>query len=243
MIKNIDLKGLRNSDFLQFLADLLRIVNFYGAARLGISEEHEVLQRAEQEVVALCRKKKGSSLTGELAVLDSLRDDLINGILSLVHGYTYSPDPKIKQSGHLLQNHLYAYGTGIASENYPSETSILNLLVNEWSTKPDLAKAVEVLNLTSWKKQLAEANDAFHLKYIHHTKEMANLPDDSITERREAATYAYFALRTHITALYTMHHGKEPYPCVVNDINDLIELYTRLISARKAPPSPPEVSY
>lgn len=238
MIKNIDLKGLRNSDFLQFLGDLLRIVNFYGAASLGIREEHEVLQAAEREAGALCRKKKASNLTEELAALDSLRDDLINGILSLVHGYTYSPDPEIKRSGHLLQNHLYTYdthGSGIARENYFSETAILDLLVQEWTVKPELAQAIELLNLSSWKKQLADANLAFQRKYLLHRQEMAALPDESMTERRETATEAYFALRDHITALHTIHHGQYPYHQVVSDINDLIEVYARLIYARKGP--------
>lgn len=48
-----------------------------------------------------------------------------------------------------LEAHLNLFGTGIARENYQSETTLLRNIINDWKTKPELAQAITALQLIS----------------------------------------------------------------------------------------------
>jgi Family of unknown function (DUF6261) len=241
MLDSIDLRGLRNSEFVQFGTDVSSIVKLNDPQALGVLGQYSAFLSANAAVEALFNKEQASAATDELVALDHQRDNLINGINALVLGYTYSADEAQKKNALLLQANISSYGAGIAKENYQSETAIITNLLDDWTTKPELAAAIVALNLTGWQTQLAAANAAFNAKYLARTQEMGSAPPDSLKEKRALATNDYYKLRDFINSYFTINNGAAPFAKVTNELNALIAQYNNLVAGRgkgTPPPSP-----
>jgi hypothetical protein len=239
MIQNIDPKTLRNSEFQQFLTDLIALIDAYEDGALDIHQEYEALNAAREDTKTVFVKETVAERTKELAALDNLRDDLVNGLIILVRGYAYSPVAEIKKSSRLLEAHIQSYGTGIARENYQSETFLLSQLVKGLTEKQELVQAAEMLHLTEWIQQLQQANEDFSDKYVARSMEQGTITEESFTQRRVAATEAFYKLRDRLGALYTLHHGVAPYSNMVNDFNALIDQYKKVVAVRQGRKPPP----
>jgi hypothetical protein len=239
MINSISLKGLRNSEFVQFGTDVLSIIKINDPQALGVLAQYDAFASANKVVEGLFNKEQASAATDELVALDDQRDRLINGINALVLGYTYSTDENQKKNALLLQVNIDSYGSGIAKENYQSETAIITNLLDDWATKPELSAAVAVLNLATWQTQLAAANAAFNAKYLVRTQEMGSAPPDSLKEKRTEATNAYYELRDFIDSFFTINKGAMPFSKTTNELNALIDQYNRLIAGRGRGSEPP----
>jgi hypothetical protein len=242
MIAILPLPKLRNSEFIQFIKDVLGIVSLNDPQALLVLSQFDALKTEKDVLESLFNKEQASALTDELIALDDQRDNLLNGIIALVQGHTYSLDSVIKKSALALQANITSYGTGITRENYQSETTIIDNLLDDWGTKPELAAAIVMLNLAGWQTQLAAANAAFNAKYLARTQEMGSAPPDSLKEKRALATTAYNELSGFINSYFTINKGIAPFGKVTNELNALIDQYNRLIAGRgkgtELPPPP-----
>lgn len=239
MIAKMDFKNLRNGEFMEFFSQLLTIIDDYGAEALGILQDYEALKTALEEASAVFIKERVNLKTQELEDLDSLRDDLLNGLITLVRGYSYSPHPLVKQSSRLLEIQINLYGKGTARENYHFETQVISQVVKDLTEKPELAQAAERLHLTEWVQQLGQVNEEFFEKFLERTKAEAALPDETFTRLRAPIVKAFHQLRDRLGAFYTLQHGEAPYGNIANDIRALIDQYKRAVAVRKGrkPPS------
>jgi Family of unknown function (DUF6261) len=247
MIAILQLARLRNSEFIQFINDVLGIVSLNDPQALLVLGQFNALTAEKDVLQSLFNKEQASALTDELITLDEQRDNLLNGIIALVQGYSYSQDPLQKKSALALQVNITSYGTGIARENYQSETTIITKLLNDWTTMPELAAAIALLNLSTWQTQLAAANAAFNAKYLARTQEIGSAPPDSLKEKRASATDAYTDLRDFINSYFTINKGVAPFGKVTNELNALVDQYNRLVAGRgkgnnpEPPPTPQPV--
>lgn len=235
----MDFKKLRNSEFLQFFSQLLMIIDNYGAEALGIRQEYEALKTVLEEASGVFKKDNVTRQTEELETLDSLRDDLFNGLITLLRGYSYSPQPLVKQSSQLLETQIRLYGKGTARENYAVETQVISQVVKDLTQKPELAQAADRLHLTEWVQQLGQVNKDFYDKQMDRTQIAAEIPDESFTRLRTPVMKAFYQLRDRLGAFYTLQHGEAPYGNIANDIRALIDQYKRAVAVRKGrkPPS------
>jgi Family of unknown function (DUF6261) len=240
MIKGIALQTLRNAEFLQFLKLVLSIFSANDPAVLQVLEQFNALEAAKSNVELLFNKDQASAHTDEVAALDAKRDDLINGIIALVQGNTYHFDAAIKKQALALQTNIASYGSGIARENYLSETAILDKLINDWETKPELAAAIVALQLSEWKTQLASANAAFNAKYLERTKELGAASPEKLKEKRQEAANAYLELRDMLVSYANINKKKPPFGNAVNELNALIDQYNSLLASRKGGGNEPE---
>jgi hypothetical protein len=239
MIANLQVQKLRNSEFIQFVNDTLSIVSLNDPQALLVLNQFNALTAEKTILETLFNKEQASALTNELIALDDQRDNVLNGIIALVTGYTYSLDPVQKKSAIALQTNITSYGTGIARENYQSETAIITNLLDDWNTKSELAAAIVMLNLSGWQTQLTVSNSAFNAKYLARTQEMGSASPDSLKEKRAVATTAYNDLRDFINSYFTINKGAAPFGKVTNELNALIDQYNRLIAGRGKATEPP----
>jgi len=242
MIKGIALQTLRNAEFLQFLKLVLSIFSANDPATLLVVEQFNALEAAKTDVELLFNKDQASAHTDELAALDAHRDDLINGIIALVQGNAYHFDSAIRKQALALQTNIASYGSGIARENYLSETAILDKLISDWETKPELAAAIVALQLTNWKTQLAAANTAFSAKYIERTQELGAASPEKLKEKRQEAADAYMELRDMLGSYSNINKKRPPFGKTVNELNALIEQYNNLLASRKSSGNEPPTS-
>jgi hypothetical protein len=125
MINSIVLQPLRNGEYIQFLTDTLNIVSKNNPEALNVTAQYNALVTATTEVEKLFKISQGSLVTEEIEALDARRDNAINGITLQVQAMAYSADPILNKHGKMLSAHLALFGTGIAKDNYQSETTTL----------------------------------------------------------------------------------------------------------------------
>ncbi len=234
MINNIALQPLRNGEYIQFLTDTLNIVAKNNPEALNVNAQYIALRTATDEVEKLFKISQGSLVTEEIEALDARRDNAINGITLQVQAMAYSADAALNKYGKTLSAHLALFGTGIAKDNYPSETTTLRNIVNDWKNKPELQEAVAALNLGNWLAEMENANNAFNLAYAKRNEELAVAPTEKLKELRHAANNLYYKLRTRINSNFDINDGAEPWAATVNLINQHIAAYALLQTRRVA---------
>lgn len=236
MINSINLISLRNGEYIQFLTDVLNIVQTQNPATLSVKPQYDTLLATKASLENSFKTSQGSLVTEEITALDNRRDRAINGINSLVNGYTYSIDEAASAHAKTLLAHLGLFGANIARDNYQSETTTLRNIVNDWQTKPDLQAAVAGLGLAPWLQELEEANNAFGVAYAKRNQELATAPVDKLKTLRAEANEHYYKLRTRINSNLDINDGAEPWAGTVSLINQAIVGYNNLINRRGAAP-------
>lgn len=233
MINSINLSNLRNPEFLQFSNDFLGIVQLNDPAALNVKAEFDDFTKVTNTIDALFKADRGSLITDELQAMDLRRDTAITGITGYVQSLTYHFNPITRQHAVTLAANLANYDAGVAKQNYQAETAIIKSILTDWTEKPALKAAIEALNIADWQAELADANTAFNSKYLARTQELGAASPDTIKEKRQEATTAYYTLRDFISSHYILAKGAEPYKKAVNELNALITQYNNLLAGRR----------
>lgn len=234
----IELKLLRNAEYLQYVKDYLAIINLNTPEQLGIEAKLSNLTTKATELEALYKKALASDKTKELLTLDERRDNAVNGIYYLLLGYTYHFESDQQQKAQLLLTNMELYGSGIPRLNYQAETATLNNLLRDWENKPELTDAITSFNLNSWVNELKTANEEFNTKYLSRTQEYGDASPETIKTKREETNTAYYGLRDRIDALHLLVETlPSPYATVINQLNALTDQYNKLLVNRTDHPS------
>ena len=232
MIQSIDLAKLRNGEYLQFIQDVIKLVEQNNPGLLLVQPQFNALVAVATDIETLFKTPTGSAITTELENLDLQRDNAIRGIMAIVKGNMYHTDPVIINHATVLDAHLALFGKDIATDSYQSETSSIRNIITDWNTKPELTAAINALNLQAWQLVLETANNSFSEKYLARAVELGSDTTESIKAKRVQANEAYYALRDNIDARYTINNGAEPYKTVVSSINGLITYYNDMLARR-----------
>lgn len=234
----IELKLLRNAEYLQYMKDFTGIINLNNPTQLGIDIKLNAFVLKTEELESLYKKALASEKTQELLTIDERRDDAVNGIYYFLLGYSYHFDPAKQQNAQALINSMMMYGSGIARLNYQAETATINNLLRDWENKPELITAISAFNLTEWIFELKTANEDFNTKYLSRTQEYGDASPETIKLKREETNVAYYALRDRIDALHLLvETPPSPYATVINQLNALTDQYNVLLFNRKPDPS------
>lgn len=234
MINGINLSNLRNAEFIQFLTDVLTTVDNNKPSVLNVQSQYNALAVAQEAVSSLFATDRGNPITEALMALDERRDTAITGLSLHVQSLTYHFNEAIRAKAKTLADHLALFGSGIAKENYQSQTAIITNIIDDWNNKAPLTDAIASLNLADWKAELLAANEAFNAKYIDRTKDIAAASPENLKAKRLDAAAAYYRLRDFIVSFYTINEGVEPYKTTVNQLNAIVEQYNALLAGRKS---------
>jgi hypothetical protein len=241
MIKSIYLHNLRNGEYIQLMTDILAIVAKNDPNALQVSEPYNTLKAKLDSIESIFKIQQGNVISDELFELDARRDNAINGIISMVNAYSYSTDENLKKQALLLQNHLSAFGSGIARDNYQSQTASIRNILFDWNEQPELQAALTALNLEAWRTELSNANTLFGERYLDRAQQTGTASSESIKSKRMEANEHWYGLRDLINAHFTINKGAETYGGTVSFINGLLEYYNNLIARRGQTEAPPEV--
>lgn len=233
MINSIDLRTLRNSEFLQFSNDFLGLVALNNPAVLKVQTQFDNFKAVTSSIDALFKADRGSLITDEITQLDLRRDTAITGISNYVKALTYHFTENTRTQAAALAANLANYDASVAQQNYQSETAIINSILTDWNEKPALKDAIAALDLVAWQAELADANNAFNSRYLARTQELGAISPDTIKEKRLEASQVYYTLRDFINSYFTLNEGAEPYKKTVNELNALIAQYNTLMAGRK----------
>ncbi|MBW8358375.1 MAG: hypothetical protein K0M63_01080 [Weeksellaceae bacterium] len=238
----IDLTKLRNAEYLQYMKDFAGIINLNAPATLQIAAKLTAFTTETAELEGLFKKALANDRTRVILQLDERRDNAINGIAAFLQGYAYHYEADKKQNAEKLLTNMAMYGSGIARQNYQSETATLNNMLNDFANKPELAAAVTAFSLQPWLSELQDANTQFNDEYLTRTQEYGAANPETIKSKREEVNETYYALRDRIDALHTLvETPPSPYTTVINQLNALTDQYNALLLHRVTPPENPAV--
>lgn len=230
----IELKLLRNAEYLQYVKDFAGIINLNNPSTLQIDAKLSAFTTKITELEALYKKALASEKTQEILVLDERRDSAVTGINYFLLSQTYHYEADKRQKAQTLLNSMALYGSGIARLNYQAETATLNNLLRDWENKPDLTMALADFDLSGWVAELKNANDQFNAKYLSRTQEYGDASPETIKLKREETNAVYYALRDRIDALHLLvETPPSPYTTVINQLNALTDQYNVLLVNRK----------
>lgn len=236
MLNAIDLRTLRNGEFVQFGADLYGIINANNPVALNIEPQLLPFKASLDETTKLFKLERTSPITQELVLLDERRDRAITGISGLIDSYGYHFNAAISNASNTLANNLKLYGSGIAKLNFPTESATLAAIIADWETKAELTAAMSKLGLTVWIAELKAVNLLFGQKYLERTREYGAANPDKLKEKREETTVAYYELRKFIDAYAVVNPGMA-FVNLSNELNALIAQYNELIGSRPIEPA------
>lgn len=230
----IDLRVLRNAEYLQYTKDFAAIINLNNPATLDIDAKFTAFNTKIAELESLYKKAMASEKTKDIMALDQRRDDAINGIYYFLQSYSYHYDAQQRQTAQLLLTNLSLYGSGIARMNYQAETATINNILRDWESTVDLVAGISIFDLTAWVNELKTANDAFNEQYLLRTQEYGDANPDTIRTKREETSSAFYALRDRIDALHLLAEvSPSPHSAVINQLNALTDQYNQLLVNRK----------
>jgi len=232
MITGIKLLLLRNSEYLQFTKDFLAIVQRNDPAILKAEVQYNKLLLLTGELEILFSKEKGSSITKQVAEQDERRDHALLGITGIANTYAWHFDPNMVKHAANLARQINLYDNRVNKENYQAESAIIDNLVNDLKTKPELVAAIDALNIKDWCDELEAANIAFNDAWLKRTKEKANSNKTTIVVQRKQINTAYYELRDLVDSYFTVNEGAEPYNKATNELNVLIRQYKEMMGSR-----------
>lgn len=238
----IDLRNLRNAEYLQYMKDFAGIINLNNPAALQIATKLNAFNTKTTELEDLFKRALASDRTKGILALDERRDDALNGIFYFLQGYTYHFEEEKRNNAQLLMAHMAIYGSGISRQNYQAETATIDNILRDFDTETDLKDAVTAFDLQSWLDELTDANTQFNSEYLSRTQEYGDANPDTIKSKREEVNVAYYALRDRIDALHTLvETPTSPYSTVINQLNALTDQYNTLLVNRQdnLPPEEP----
>ena len=236
MITGIELARLRNSEYIQFIKDSLSITLANNPVTLNVKPQYDNLQLGLAALEALFVTEQGSAITEQVTAQDLRRDNAITGITTLVNAYSYHFEPATATHAKNISWQIGQYGNGVARENYQSETSIINGIITDFNTKPELVAAITALQLTPWKLELEAANDAFNAAYLLRTQQLGAASPDTILATRLETNSKYYEMRDFINSYFTINKGAAPYAKTSGELNALIDQYNTMLAGRNTPP-------
>ncbi len=233
MIQTAYILRYRNSEFIQFQNDVMKLLNRQPKLKADLTVQLTNLQEPVQQMALIFKQQSGTPTTKTLEKADARRDRAIVGIRTLIKSFTYHHHEDKSAAARVLLKSIDQYGTRISRLNYQAQTAVLDKIVYDWKNNPDLQTYVDLLELHEWVEELKEANRNFNELYLIRTAEYAKrMMATSMPELREAATLAYRNLLKHIEAHATLT-PTEAHHTLLKRLNALIKQYNVLVEERK----------
>jgi hypothetical protein len=241
MINSIDLTRLRSAEFIQFCKNFTSLVNTNNPTTLSLQPQYTTLLPVQTQYTTLLQKVTeletlfktvtSNPITAEIETWELRRDRAITGIVGLVKYFSYHYDPTMVEAATVLQRNLDLYGTGITQGTYQSQTAIINNLISDWKSKPELKSAIDTLGILSWTSELKTVNETFDQKYPSRTQEYATATPDTLKSKRTEVTTAYYDLCKFMVA-FSVIERSPLWTKTINECNALIEQYSLLLKGR-----------
>lgn len=235
-IQAIDIKSLRNAEYIQFQKDLLNIVHLNDETILKCKPQYDAMVAVVTVIESIFKTDQGSNITPVIEALDARRDTAVMGIFKNIDSFTHHFITAKANAANVLTEALKIYGSAsnVVFASLPAETATVNSMIGDVTTKAELIAAVTELSLTTWFTELKTANDLLAQKYFERTQELGGANPNTIKDKRNEANELYYKLRDMIVAQGTVAEFAVPYPKTINELNALIDQYNVILANRDA---------
>ena len=195
-ITGITLARMKNEIHVQFNENVNSLLVKTGVATLEIEALYALYKQAfddEQEALNLIRK---SELTAQISEQDRVRDSVFRGFSDTVKGFRNHFGPDVRDAANKLWNIFLHYGN-VSQKTLDAETAAINDMIRELQ-RPDLALAIERLQVNDWVGKLAEENTKFHHLMMERYNEPVGKTPYRMKTARVATDVYYRAIVAHV---------------------------------------------
>lgn len=228
------LTRFRNGEYLRYMKDVLDIVNQQDVDSLLLTTPVNRLSTSVSRINDAYQQKLGSTLTQDVIALDNRRGAAIIGIRAVVKGYSYHYNSTMANAANAILDAIAAHGSNasnITRLSYQQQTAILESLISDFETIPELIEAFITLNLNEWLVELKTANTLFIITYLERIKTSAANPSINLISLRIEATDLYRDLIKKVNAHATLSETNA-YPIILNEIELLTKQYNLVVDNR-----------
>jgi hypothetical protein len=233
MINSIEMRKLRNAEFIQFVNNIATIIQSNDPAVLLVTIQLLAFKAKVAGLSGLFKNEQSSPLTEDVQLLDVRRDRGVTGLSSVIEGYTYYFQPEKAEAARLLFNNMKLYGN-MARQNYQAETALISEMLNDWENKPELVAALTLLDLVDWKDELNFANNSFNETWLARSQEYAAASPETLLQKRAETIVAYNELKKFLEAYATINSTVPVYQKTINEVNAVIDQYNTILIERAA---------
>ncbi len=231
---------LSQTEFVEFLKQLLVIFNKYDATKLKVKNAVTALGTIITLLQAALDKEKSNQLTKTLDALDQQRDILIRAFVKYLDAMTDFPVKATADAATEMLHYVDGFGKNIAGQSNLAETTVLTNITDGFTTNVARKTALEAMGGTPWITALSNINTEYSTQY---GKRIAT---DSTTDKiesfgtvRKKATTLYKALLDLLTNRYGSDKEDKAdvslYEACIADINTLAAKINALVAVSKAP--------
>jgi hypothetical protein len=231
-ILKIKMYSLSNPLHLQFVLDVLNLIQKFNPELLKVVSLYEILQ-ACIEIEDLCYKIIYKSDISKLKKdKDHERDTVIISIKDAVKSALRSLDPNVSGAADRVKIVLEAFDRPqlLTKLPYDAETASVNNFLQELEEK--YADDVKITGLETLLKELRVRNDDFDKLAKDYNKQQAEKPSVRSKEARKKTDKAYQDVITLINA-NIINDGEAPYASFLTELNTLIKHYNDLIAQHR----------
>lgn len=221
----------RNSEFMQFVKNVLEVLSGYDTVALNLKAQADALQATSQQLDELFKKRVGSELTKLIEQYDDRRDKDLIGLRTTFEGMAMHANETKATAAQALLVSMDKYGKRIYQMGYMDETNIIDNLMQDWETNPELIGALNQLGLTDWATMLKATNIEFIKVYRERVDEQAALPKERIVEARDEAVASYRNLAKFIEA-NALLNPNPLYGEIINKLNVYVDSMNQTVEKR-----------
>ena len=186
------------------------------------------------ELTELYNPVSRSLITPQLEAADERRDNAITAINTVVQGYLRHFNADKKNAALLLDANIEANGGNIARLEWSLESANVVNLMQDWTSKPELANAVNLLGLSDLIAELQDANKAFMELMAARDKEMGDKRTVvKLKELREQSIALYLVLKDKLQSQANVNDFVPPFDKAINQWNELVDRHNQIIAQKE----------
>jgi hypothetical protein len=215
-------KFLRGEAHFEFLTLFDQLLNEFPAVKYLVTQFYEEFSNLLAQEKKIVDAQKSSDYTKQIADADHRDDRLITGIRDMVSAALHHFDPAIVAAAQSLWLRLKAFGE-IQAKSYEEEAAAIDILISDLRSA-EFAPKVDLVGLTPWIDELAEAVAHFEFLLDQRNTEDANRPKERLREVRRQIEAVYRNMVAHINSAATINTS-DTYTEFINRLNSRITYF------------------
>jgi hypothetical protein len=216
-ILKIHIERLRNEAHYQFMTLARKL---FGTWSIIINIIADLLSELDRLILLegkLVDMVRASKYTEQLEGIDSKLDRYIVGFNSAIIAAMHHFNQTIVEAARAVEVRMKSFRGSIEKRSYEEEAAAVKILVADL-TGPEYQPLIATLGLGEWVTAIAQTQDEFEQLFITRNSELANRPQEQLTEVRKQLNIVYRTIIARIEARIVLD-GESQYREFVAELN------------------------